>query len=105
MAYLDELRTEVEQLTKAEALAKSYTPLGQQIEALLATFPPMLLNRPWSIEELLPRLQGKYRQRPATREVAKALTQLNWRRIRCWNKTGMNRRYWIPPTVLSKGAA
>ena len=38
--------------------------------------PAGALYRPWSLEELIPRLEGQYRPRPATRSVAQALHRL-----------------------------
>lgn len=93
MTYLSELRNAASSGTSA----KRYTPLVQQLATMLATLPPVLVNRPWSIEELLPRLEGRYRQRPASREVAKALKTLGWTQRRCWKKSGLNRRFWHPP--------
>jgi len=92
MNYLLELRE-----STSPAQPHPYVPLVQQLERLLATLPPVLVNRPWSIEELLPRLEGRYRPRPASRDVAKALAALNWQRTRCWKQSGLNRRYWMPP--------
>jgi hypothetical protein len=94
MTYLNELRDAVP-ITKPQP--QPYMPLVQQLQTLFATLPPMQLHRPWSIEELLPRLLGRYRPRPAARQVAQALTQLGWQRTRCWKRSGLGRRYWSPP--------
>ena len=94
MTYLTELQEAVQQPSEPTA---GFTPLTNQIIALTVHLPPIQLDRPWSIDELLPQLQGRYKQRPATREVAKALTQLGWQQKRCWQKSGLNRRFWYPP--------
>jgi hypothetical protein len=70
---------------------------GERIEALTSALPSAVLHRPWSLEELVPRLDGKYRPCPATRSVAQALRRLGWQEQRCWKKTGLNRRLWVPP--------
>ena len=94
MTYLTELQEALRQPSKPTA---GFTPLTDQILALTAHLPPIQLNRLWSIDELLPQLKGRYKQRPATREVAKALTQLGWQQKRCWKKSGLNRRFWYAP--------
>ena len=94
MTYLTQLQEALQQPSEPTA---GFTPLTDQIVALTAHLPPIQLNRPWSIDELLPRLQGRYKKRAATREVAKALTQLGWQQKRCWTNEGRNKRYWWPP--------
>ena len=100
MSYLDELRQAAARAsTRYPASKPDAFPLDAQIEQLMATLPSAVLHRPWSLEELIPRLEGKYRPRPATRSVAQALRRLGWREQRCWKKTGLNRRLWVPPDV------
>lgn len=94
MSYLDQLQKAAQQPSEPGA---GYTPLTDQIKALMSPLSSMQLLRPWSIDELLPRLRGRYQTRPATREVAKALTQLGWQQKRCWKKSGLNRRFWYAP--------
>jgi hypothetical protein len=98
VSYLDELKAEAARATARRTTSKPDAPsLDFQIELLLATLPSAVLHRPWSLEELIPRLEGKYRPRPATRSVAQALRRLGWQQRRCWKKTGLNRRLWVPP--------
>ena len=94
MTYLTQLQ---EALRQPSEPTTGFTPLTDQILALTAHLPPIQLNRPFSIDELLPQLKGRYQARPATREVAKALTQLGWTRHRNWTIEGRNKRYWFPP--------
>lgn len=94
MTYLTQLQKAAQQPSEPTA---DYNALTVQIHALIAPLSPIQLNRPWSIDELVPRLQGRYQKHPATREVAKALTQLGWKQKRCWNKSGLNRRFWYAP--------
>ncbi len=94
MTYLDILQKAAQESSEPGA---DYTPLTDQIQTLMSSLSSIQLNRPWSIDELLPRLQGRYQKRPATREIAKALTLLGWQQKRCWKKSGLNRRYWYPP--------
>jgi len=99
MTYLTRLQQAAQRPSEPRT---GYVPLTEQIQALTAHLPPMQLNRPFSIEELLPQLHGRYKARPATREVAKALTELGWQQKRCWKKSGLNRRFWYPPTYIEE---
>lgn len=98
MNYLDELRHAAADAATRRTASKPDAPtLDAQIESLTATLPAAVLHRPWSLDELIPRLEGKYRPRPASRSVAQALRRLGWRQERCWKKSGLNRRLWLPP--------
>jgi hypothetical protein len=95
MTYLKYLQDYAQQ--DAEPTAK-HASLTEQIQALIAPLPDIQRNRPWSVSELIPQLRGRYQDRPASREVAQALTELGWQQRRCWKKSGLNRRFWYPPT-------
>ena len=71
------------------------TPLTEQIEALMRSLPPAQRNRPWTMEELVSRLHGRYNARPCAGSVGVALRRLGWTRIRDWSKDGEGRRNWI----------
>ena len=70
------------------------TPLTDQIEALMRSLPPAQRNRPWTMEELVPRLRGRYKQSPCAGSVGVALRRLGWTRIRDWSQDGGGRRVW-----------
>ena len=70
------------------------TPLTEQIEALMRSLPPSQRNRPWTMEELVARLHGRYNARPCAGEVGIALRRLGWTRIRDWSSHGGGRRVW-----------
>lgn len=72
-------------------------PLTDQIAELMRSLPSQVLNRPWSMGELVGRLQGKYRDSPHPQEVGEALRRLNWTRQRYWGKGYDGVRLWIPP--------
>jgi len=97
MTYLDKLRESAKKTAKPTQ-TNGHTPLQQQIRDLIAPLSPMQLNRPFTTEELRQQLEGKHRTRPASRDVAGALRQLGWTQKRCWKKSGLNRRFWYPPT-------
>jgi hypothetical protein len=95
MTYLKYLQENAKQDTEP---TRARIPLTAQITNLTAPLPDIQRNRAWSVSELLPQLKGRYQKRPATREVAQALTELGWQQKRCWKKSGLNRRFWYPPT-------
>lgn len=94
---IHQLKAEAEtiKLRKQERRTK---PLTEQIEELMHTLPPQLRDRPWSMAELVIRLQGKYRDRPHTQHVGIALRQLQWKRLRLYGKGYDGVRLWVPPT-------
>jgi len=111
-SYLDQLREHAEEQRRihdlereAEAQAnlvasiqaiKRTKPLEQQITELMATLPPQVRNRPWSMAELVKQLSGKYRDRPHAQNVGEALRRLGWRRVRLWRDGADGQRVWIP---------
>ena len=56
----------------------------QQLESLLGSIHPTLLERPWLIQDFVVRLCGKYRAHPHPQEVGEALRSLGWKRVRLW---------------------
>ena len=108
-AYIAQLRRDVEEQNrihqlKAEAATSKLhqherrnKPLTEQIENLMRTLPPQLRDRPWSMAELVSRLQGKYRDRPHTQHVGIALRQLQWKRLRLYSNGYDGVRLWVPP--------
>lgn len=78
-----------------ETAASSATPpLTDQIEALMRSLTPAQRNRPWTMEELVARLHGRYNARPCAGSVGVALRRLGWTRIRDWSQGGGGRRVW-----------
>jgi hypothetical protein len=71
------------------------TPLTEQIEALMRSLPPAQRNRPWTMEELVARLHGRYNARPCAGSVGVALRRLGWTRSRDWSQNGDGRRVWM----------
>ena len=56
---------------KAEAMRsalRTFKPLTLQIEELMRSLPPVLRHRPWSMDDLVGRLQGRYRDVPKAGE-------------------------------------
>lgn len=71
--------------------------LDAQIVELMATLPPQLRDRPWSMAELVQRLSGKYRARPHGQQVGQALLRLGWRKERRWERGYDGARVWLQP--------
>ena len=74
----------------------SVKPLTLQIEELMRSLPPALQNRSWAMDDLVGRLQGRYRDRPHAAGVGQALRALGWVRVRDWSAAGGGRRLWNP---------
>jgi hypothetical protein len=72
-------------------------PITDQIETLMRSLPPMQRDRPWSMEELVARLQGRYNARPSAGDIGVALRKIGWTRSRDWSECGAGRRVWIAP--------
>ena len=70
------------------------TPLTDQIEALMNSLPPVQRDRPWSMDELVARLQGRYSARPHPMNVGQALRALRWTQKRDWTRDEGGRRMW-----------
>jgi hypothetical protein len=106
-SYLDQLKAQAEaanlrsEETKlkprsADSRILCDTLLTDQIEALMASLSPAQRNRPWSMDELVARLQGRYSARPHPMHVGSALRQLRWETQRDWTRDGGGRRVWHP---------
>lgn len=105
--YIANLRAEAEAANlrrEEEAKAKTLnadprvvcdTPLVDQIEALMRSLSPVQRNRPWSMDELVARLQGRYSARPHPMNVGQALRALGWIQRRDWTQNGYGRRVWV----------
>lgn len=104
--YIEELQGVVEQAQRQrEEVLKARnrdsrlhcdTPLVEQIEALMRSLPPAQRDRPWSMGEMVARLQGRYNARPSAGDLGLALRRLGWTPIRDWSSAGDGRRSWIP---------
>ena len=75
------------------------TPLADQIKDLMLSLPPVQRDRPWSMEELVARLKGRYSPRPHAMNVGQALRALGWTQRRDWTRDGGGRRIWLRPNA------
>ena len=103
--YIANLRAEVEaaNLRSEEAKSKPQSAdtrvlcdveLSDQITALMASLSPAQRDRPWSMDEFVSRLKGRYSARPHPMNVGTALRQLGWTQRRDWSALGAGRRVW-----------
>ena len=104
--HLEKLRLHAEELNnkiqvKNEVTSNSprqFKPLAEQISELVQSTPAKLLSRPWSMAELVARLEGKYRDRPHGQNVGDALRRAGWKRDRYWGNGYNGVRLWLPPS-------
>ena len=106
-AYIENLRTSSDEANlrrQEEAKANRHNAdtrilcdisLVDQIEALMRSLSPAQRNRPWSMDELVARLQGRYSTRPHPMRVGQALRALGWTAQRDWTRDGGGRRMWM----------
>jgi hypothetical protein len=71
--------------------------LEKQIRRWWINLPPVMRQRPFQIVEIAAQCKGRYRDKPALREVAVALRAQGWTENRNWSVAGRNRRQWSPP--------
>ena len=82
-------------------VSPNWSPLTEQIAALMRSLPPAQRYPPWTMEELCLRLSGKFKSNPHPMHVGMALRALgNWETRRDWSKAGGGRRYWLPMSAL-----
>ena len=74
-------------------------PLTEQIEAFMRSLPPVQRDRPWSMDELVARLHGRYSARPHSMHVGQALRALGWTKSRKWKAGAEGRRVWLLPNT------
>jgi hypothetical protein len=87
------------ELANAAEKARKAVSLEQQITQYLATLPPVMRNRPWRIDDLLPHLTGRVKERPHHWHIGAALKRLGWSRKRLYGGDygAGGCRVWIPP--------
>ena len=106
ISYIDQLKAETESANLRSEEAKLISrspdsrvlcdvPLTDQIEALMRSLSPAQRNRPWSMDELVARLQGRYSDRPHAMNVGQALRAMGWVTRRDWSVQGAGRRVWL----------
>jgi hypothetical protein len=110
--YIAELRAEAARLNgateqsprkrQADTRIQCEVPLTDQINALMRSLPPAQRDRPWSVAELVARLNGRFKARPSHGDVGVALRALGWTRTRDWSHDGGGRRVWTRHCLTPK---
>lgn len=84
-AYIEKLKADTVEANRQRELNKSkgrnadtrvlkdWKPLTEQIEALMLSLSPAQRDRPWSMDELVARLKGRFSARPHPTQVGTAL--------------------------------
>ncbi len=92
--------------TSRAAKALAYlTPLHERLRTALTKFPPEALAEGLHMSQIWPLVSGRQRSKPRAFEVADALRQLGWQRLRIYSDTTMpSGTWWFPAGVLSADA-
>ncbi len=100
--YIETLRRQVEDRRLPDSVEARKDPrvlcaksVANQIEELMRSLPPAQRDRPWSMDELVARLHGRYKARPCAGEIGTALRRQGWTRVRDWGPDGDGRRVWL----------
>lgn len=86
---------EVKYQHKDTRLNADWKPLVKQLEDLFSSLSPALLNRAWTVDDIIARtrITGRYNKNPSAGDVGQALRSLNWKPVR----DHQGRRMWLPP--------
>jgi hypothetical protein len=101
--YISQLKTKAAEYQRKTYGVNSFArtrqpePLDAQIKRWWVNLPDGSRYRQFSITEVASVCNGKFREKPALREVAFSLRALGWIQIREWKKPSNNRRMWCPP--------
>lgn len=81
------------------------TPLKDRLRVALDKFPEELLEEGVHLSLLWPLVLGVQRSKPRAFEVAEALRELGWQRIRVYSDgTAPSGSFWFPPQVSKEDA-
>jgi hypothetical protein len=85
---------------KDTRLIAGWKPLVNQLEDLFSSVSPALLNRPWTVDDIIARtrITGRYNKNPSAGDVGQALRSLGWQPIR----DNEGRRMWLPPDLTDR---
>ena len=82
---------------KDTRLTENWKPLVNQLEDLFSSISPVLLNRPWTIDDIKARtsITGRYSMNASAGDIGQALRSLSWKPVR--DRQGL--RMWLPPDL------
>jgi len=75
-------------------LVVQWEPLEIQIQRWWQGLPETMRGSRYQIAEIAGLCKGRYRDRPALGEIAKALRNCGWQSGRDWSSIGRNKRFW-----------
>jgi len=96
--YISNLRKVSKETLPKHKHSESQTewePLENQIQRWWVNLPTIMKNRRFQIVEIAGQCRGRFRDKPALRDVAASLRILGWAEARDWSKPARNRRYWV----------
>jgi hypothetical protein len=74
-------------------------PLHERLRTALASFPADLIADGLHMDQVWPLTLGRQSQKPRAFEVAAALRQLGWQRVRYYQDSAPSTTLWFPPEV------
>ena len=85
---------------KDTRLIAGWKPLVSQLEDLFSSLSPALLNRAWTVDDIIARtrITGRYNKNPSAGDVGQALRSLGWLPTR----DNQGRRMWLPPDLTDR---
>ena len=91
--------------TRADKARAYSVPLHERLKAALTKFPPEVLAEGLHMSQIWPLVSGRQRSKPRAFEVADALRQLGWQRLRLYSDSTMpSGTWWFPAGVLTGDA-
>lgn len=64
------------------------TSIASQLETLMRSLSPVQKDKPWSMDEFIARLHGRYSANPHPMHIGQALRSLGWEQRRDWTRDG-----------------
>jgi hypothetical protein len=80
------------------------TPLADRLAVALAKFPRDVIADGLHMDQLWPLVLGRQREKPRAFEVAAALREIGWTRVRFYSDSGPSQTAWFPPAVSKEDA-
>lgn len=75
------------------------TPLPERLRVALAKFPTDMTADGLHMSQMWPLVTGVQRSKPRAFEVAAALREIGWTRVRFYSDSGPSQTAWFPPEI------
>ena len=79
-------------------------PLHERLRTALASFPADLIADGLHMDQVWPLALGRQKEKPRAFEVANALRQLGWQRVRYYRDSAPSTTLWFPPEATQQAA-